>query len=152
MTVLDQPAREAGQPTGPAGTTSWTAVCRLDDLAPERGVAALVAGEQVALFRLVDGTVLAVQQHDPFCDAYVLARGIVGSRLVDGAPVPTVASPMYKQVFDLRTGACLDLAGKAPARGMAPDLRTWHVRVTGGIVEIEVPSTDGAGGRTGERA
>lgn len=115
---------------------TWTRACALTDLARERGAAALVGGEQVALFRLVDDTVLAVQQHDPFCDAYVLSRGIVGTRLVDGEPVPTVASPMYKQVFDLRTGVCLDLVGKQPVRGLAADLRTWPVRVVEGIVEV----------------
>ncbi|WP_421734455.1 nitrite reductase small subunit NirD [Cellulomonas sp.] len=117
-------------------TAVWTAVCRVDDLAPERGVAALLDGEQVALFRLVDGRVLAVQQHDPFSDAHVISRGIVGSRFVDEVEVPTVASPMYKQVFDLTTGRCLDVAGKAPARGLGPDLRTWPVRVTDGLVEV----------------
>ena len=114
----------------------WTTVCRLDDLAPERGAAALLDGEQVALFRLADDTVLAVQQHDPFSDAYVLSRGIVGSRAVDGEEVPTVASPMHKQVFDLRTGRCLEPAGKSPARGQSADLRTWPVRVIGGVIEI----------------
>jgi len=114
----------------------WTTVCRLDDLARERGAAALLAGEQVALFRLADDSVLAVQQHDPFSDAYVLSRGIVGSRSVEGAEVPTVASPMHKQVFDLRTGRCLEPAGKVPARGLSADLRTWPVRVVGDSVEV----------------
>jgi nitrite reductase (NADH) small subunit len=117
-------------------TVVWTTACRFGDLAPERGAAALLDGEQVALFRLLDGRVLAVQQHDPFSDAYVISRGIVGSRSVDGVEVPTVASPMYKQVFDLTTGRCLDVAGKEPARGLAPDLRTWPVRVRDGRVEV----------------
>ena len=116
--------------------TVWTTVCGLDDLAPERGVAALLDGEQVALFRLLDDRVVAVQQHDPFSDAHVISRGIVGSRSVDGVEVPTVASPMYKQVFDLTTGRCLDVAGKVPARGLSPDLRTWPVRVSDGLVEV----------------
>ena len=116
--------------------TTWVRVCTVDDLARERGAAALVDGEQVALFRLVDDTVLAVQQHDPFSDAYVLSRGIVGSRLIDGAAVPTVASPMYKQVFDLRTGRCLDVAGKVPVRGASPDLVVRTVRVRDGVVEV----------------
>ena len=109
------------------GRAVWTAVCRLDDLAPERGAAALVAGEQVALFRLVDGTVHAVQQRDPYSGAHVISRGIVGSR----GEVPTVASPMYKQVFDLRTGRCLDGVGRDPR-----DLRTWDVRVEGDVVLV----------------
>ena len=129
MTILDDPT-----------TTVWTAVCRLDELARERGAAALLDGEQVAVFRLADDRVLAVQQHDPFSDAYVLARGIVGSRSVDGDEVPTVASPMHKQVFDLRTGRCLEQVGKTPARGLPADLRTWPVRVVAGVVEIGVPA------------
>lgn len=34
----------------------------------------------------------------------MIARGIVGTR----GDAPTIASPMSKQVFDLRTGVCLD--------------------------------------------
>lgn len=83
---------------------SWTPVCRYADLEPERGVAALVHGAQVALFRLHDGTLAAVDHRDPFSGANVLARGLVGTC----GDVATVASPMYKQVFDLRTGVCLD--------------------------------------------
>lgn len=134
MTTLDAPA------------TTWLTVCRLDDLAPERGAAALVPDEvdgapvltQVALVRLLDDRVLAVQQHDPFSDAYVMARGIVGTRRVDDRDVPTLASPMHKQVFDLETGACLEPAGKTPARGLSADLRTWAVRVLDGDVQVAV--------------
>ncbi len=127
MTVLDTPA---------TATATWTPVCRLADLAPERGAAALVGDEQVALFRLVDDTVLAVQQQDPFCGAFVMSRGIVGTRRVAGRIAATVASPMHKQVFDLRTGACLDPVGKSPVLGLPVDLRTWAVRVVGGVVEV----------------
>lgn len=105
----------------------WTVVCQLTDLVPERGAAALVGGEQVALFRVGDREVLAVQQLDPYSGAHVMSRGIVGSR----AGAVTVASPMYKQVFDLRTGRCLDPVGKEPH-----DLRTWPVRVDGEVVLV----------------
>lgn len=81
-----------------------TVVCRYDALLPERGVAALVGEVQIALFRTHDGRVFAVGNYDPFSGANVMSRGIVGSR----GDVPTVASPMFKQVFDLRTGECLD--------------------------------------------
>ncbi|WP_034620374.1 nitrite reductase small subunit NirD [Cellulomonas sp. URHE0023] len=120
-----------------SGTGSWTVLCRLSDLAPERGAAALLSdGTQVAVFRLRDERVFAVQQHDPFSDAYVISRGIVGSRRIDDVDVPTVASPMYKQVFALATGECLDVAGKTPTRGLPPDLRPWPVRVRDGFVEV----------------
>ena len=85
----------------------WVRVCRIDELTPGRGAPARVAGRQVALFRLAadeGSTVYAVGNRDPFSGAHVLARGIVG----DAGGVPKVASPVYKQGFDLRTGACLD--------------------------------------------
>ncbi len=109
----------------------WVEVCRLDDLAPERGAAALVAGHQVALVRTFDDAVYAVQQLDPYSGAYVISRGIVGTR----GDAPTVASPMYKQVFDLRSGECLDGAGSQP-----DPLRTWPVEVRDGAVHVGVPS------------
>lgn len=133
MTVSETPTLPELDQTG------WQPVCALRHLAPERGAAALLGGHQVALFRLVDDRVLAVDQHDPFSDAFVMSRGIVGSRWVDHVEVPTVASPMYKQVFDLTTGRCLDSVGKTPVRGLPADLRTFPVRVVDGVVEVEVP-------------
>lgn len=117
-------------PDAPVDDGGWVAVCRVADLVPERGAAALVAGEQVALVRLVDDTVHAVDQRDPFSGAHVMARGIVGSR----GEAATLTSPMHKQVFDLRTGACLDSGGKEPRH-----VRVWPVRVTGGVVEVRRP-------------
>jgi nitrite reductase (NADH) small subunit len=83
---------------------AWTSVCRYADLTPGRGVAALVDGVQIAVFRTTLGELYAIGNRDPYSGAYVISRGVTGSR--DGAP--TVASPMYKHVFDLRTGTCLD--------------------------------------------
>ncbi|NEB82130.1 nitrite reductase large subunit [Streptomyces sp. SID14478] len=74
-------------------------------LEPGRGrPAVLPDGTEAALFKDADGTVYAVDDRDPFSGADVIANGIMGTRA--GAPV--VASPMHKQEFDLRTGACLD--------------------------------------------
>jgi nitrite reductase (NADH) small subunit len=110
-----------------ARAPAWTPVCRYPDLLPERGVAVLVDGLQVALFRAFDGTLYAIGNQDPFTGAYVLSRGIVGSR----GDVPTVASPLHKQVFDLRSGACLD----DPEVGVP----CYGVRVRGGLVEVALP-------------
>ena len=95
--------------SAPAATDAgWERVCRLDDLTPGRGAAARVGGRQVAIFRLVADdaapTVFALGNRCPFSGAHVMSRGIVG----DAAGVPKVASPVYKQGFDLRTGVCLD--------------------------------------------
>jgi nitrite reductase (NADH) small subunit len=115
-------AASDGQPQ-----TRWTRVCALTDLVPERGVAALVDGVQVALFRLDDDSVLAVQQHDPFSGANVISRGLVGSV----RDVPVVSSPMFKQVWVLATGECLDPGGKEPR-----DLTTYPVSVEDGEVLV----------------
>lgn len=112
-------------------TASWTRVCSLDQLIPERGVAALVDGEPVALFLLEDGRVRAVGHHDPFSNTNVIARGIVGSVGQGESYRDTVASPMYKQVFDLDTGECLTEPGTS--------LPVWPVRVAEGHVEVGPP-------------
>jgi nitrite reductase (NADH) small subunit len=85
-------------------TLTWVTVCRYADLQSERGVAALVGDTQVAIFRLVDGSLAAIGNQDPFSGANVMSRGLVGTK----GDVVFVASPMYKQRFDLRTGICLD--------------------------------------------
>ncbi len=86
----------------------WTPVCRLGDIEPESGVAALVDGQAVAVFRTHDDRVHALSDYDPFSRASVLARGIVGTRGSGADQVTFVASPMHKQAFDLRSGQCLD--------------------------------------------
>ena len=116
----------------PPGTvTTYEVVCRLDQIEREGGVAALVGGEAVAVFRTFDDHVYALSNYDPFSKASVLARGIVGTRAVDGEDVPFVASPMYKQAFDLRDGRCLD---EPDNPGVA--VASYDVRVVDGAVEV----------------
>jgi nitrite reductase (NADH) small subunit len=81
------------------------AICAFDRLVPGRGAAALLAdGTQIAVFRLPDDSLFALSNRDPFTGAHVMSRGIVGDR----GGEPTVASPLLKQVFSLKTGRCLD--------------------------------------------
>jgi len=84
--------------------TGWVEVCDLDRLTLDRGAASIVGGHQVAIFRLSTGALHAVDNVDPCSGSAVLSRGIVG----DAGGRPTVASPLYKQRFDLGTGDCLD--------------------------------------------
>ena len=49
-------------------------VCALEDIVPNAGVAALVDGEQVAIFRLDDDSVYVIGNRDPFSGASVLSR------------------------------------------------------------------------------
>ncbi|MEV4759832.1 nitrite reductase small subunit NirD [Micromonospora sp. NPDC049559] len=113
-----------------SGAVRWTVVCPYQRVEPERGVAALVDGEQVAIFRTHDGDLYAIGHQDPITKAYVMSRGIVGSR----GDVPTVASPLHKQVYDLRTGRCLDVPGVA--------VPTYDVRCRDGLVEVAVRRVD----------
>jgi nitrite reductase (NADH) small subunit len=112
--------------------SEWVGVCTKGQLIPERGVAVLVRDQQVALFRVTgpDGSefVYAVGHRDPFADANVIARGIVGSVGRDGEQRDTVASPMYKHVFDLATGECYT----DPSERL-PVYRTW---IAGGVVYV----------------
>lgn len=103
-------------------------VCRYTDLQPERGVRALVGDVHVAVFRTHDGEVHAIDAVDPFSSASVLSRGVVGT----AGDEPFVSSPMYKQRFGLRTGACLD--------DPSVRVRVFSVDVVDGVVVIARPS------------
>ena len=102
---------------------SWLDVCAVDELLPEAGVCALVAGQQVAIVSYHD-TIYAVANFDPFSKAFVISRGIVGDR----GGVPMIASPIYKNAFDLRNGKSLD--------DPSVQLATWPIRVQDGRVQI----------------
>lgn len=103
---------------------TYTPVCRIDDILPDTGVAARVDGRHVAVFRIGAERFHAIDNVDPRSGASVLARGLVGNlgeRLV-------VASPLYKNHFDLSTGECLE----APEQSV----RAHAVRVQDGRVFV----------------
>lgn len=124
MTLTDPDVRAQ-----PAASSPWVRICAVGDLEVERGRAALWGDLQLALFLVPSGKIYAVANLDPFSGANVMSRGIVGSR----EDAPTVASPMYKQVFDLRTGTCLDAQGKEPK-----NLAAWPVSVSDGAVFVKL--------------
>ncbi|MDX1490142.1 MAG: nitrite reductase small subunit NirD [Pseudohongiellaceae bacterium] len=105
---------------------SWVDICDISDLAENIGQCALVNGKQVAVF-CVSGTqdVYAIDNFDPFSNANVISRGILGD--LEGKLV--VASPIYKQHFELATGQCLE--------DESVKLDTYKVRVNDGRVQIE---------------
>ncbi|RYB89808.1 nitrite reductase small subunit NirD [Nocardioides glacieisoli] len=106
---------------------AMTTVCAVEAVPLEGGVAALVDGEAVAVFRTHAGEVFALGNVDPFSGASVLSRGIVGTR----GDVPVVSSPMYKQAFDLRTGQCVD--------DPAVSVPSYDVAVVDGVVVVGSP-------------
>jgi nitrite reductase (NADH) large subunit len=81
----------------------WTPVCALEDILQGAGACALLAGRQIAVFR-VGEAVFALDNRDPASGANVLSRGIVGSIKSERV----IASPIYKHHFSLTTGRCLE--------------------------------------------
>lgn len=84
---------------------NWYDVCTVSEIPKNLGVAALINEQQIALFSIGQPEqVFAIANYDPFSEANVLARGIVGSIGDD----IVVASPIYKQHFVLATGQCVE--------------------------------------------
>jgi nitrite reductase (NADH) small subunit len=106
---------------------NWRDICHVDAIIPNAGRCALINGEQIAIFRLNqkgDDHFYAIHNHDPFSQANVLSRGIVGSikeKIV-------VASPIYKQHFCLKTGDCLE--------DETTQLKTYPVRIKNQMVQL----------------
>jgi len=107
------------------GIQEWVEVCPVVDLLVDEGQCALIKGRQVALFRLSGcEEIYALDNHDPFSEANVISRGIVGD--IQGRVV--VASPVYKQHFELKSGKCLE--------DETVTLASYPVRVVAGKVQI----------------
>lgn len=128
-----QTAVRAFAPPVPPETTAapWRPACARRDLVANSGVVALVDGCQVALFYLPQAegrTLYAIDNRDPKSGANVIGRGIVGH--LGGELV--VASPLYKQHFRLRDGACVEYPDQS--------LRAWPARFNGDAVEVAPPA------------
>ena len=105
----------------------WIDVCSEDDLQPDSGICALVENKQVAIFYMPkEDAVYAINNHDPFGKANVLSRGLIGD--ING--VPMVASPLYKQHFNLLTGECLE--------DFSVSVESYAVRIENGRVEVSI--------------
>ncbi len=109
-------------------TNQWNIVCNVDDLVPESGIAVWTPEGPVAIFYLPHRlpALFAIGHTDPFSGANVLARGITGD--LQGQPV--VASPLYKQHFNMITGQCLE----------DPDVSVpaYRVLLDGNSVRLEI--------------
>jgi nitrite reductase (NADH) small subunit len=110
---------------------TWRDVCAADAIVPFTGIAALVEGQQIAIFRLHVAQddvpqCYAISNYDPFSKANVIARGLVG----DKNGVLKVASPIYKNTFNLLTGQCLE--------DESVRLRTWPTRIVDGMIQLAV--------------
>lgn len=106
-------------------TDQWVTVCSESDLTADTGLCALHQGEQVAIFKpALTDQLFALSNFDPFGKANVMSRGILGSI----GDCLVVASPLYKQHFDLKTGECLE--------DDSASLKTYQVRIEAGQVQL----------------
>ena len=107
--------------------SDWIDVCGFDDLQPNSGVCALVEDKQVAIFYMPEqNEVFAINNYDHLGDAYVLSRGLIGD--ING--VAMVASPLYKQHFNLKTGDCLE--------DETVKVDTYEIRINDERVEVKI--------------
>lgn len=112
--------------------SEWISVCQDNDLIANTGLCALHDGEQVAIFKVglpedsgYDKDLYAISNYDPFGKANVLSRGLlgnIGDHLV-------VASPLYKQHFDLATGECLE--------DIVQSVKTYKVRRYNNMIQLK---------------
>jgi nitrite reductase (NADH) small subunit len=106
--------------------SEWINVCKEDEVVAGTGVCALVEGEQVAIFKTrKDQSIYAIANYDPIGKANVLSRGIVGS--IGDAVV--IASPLYKQHYNLVSGQCLE--------DREVSVKTYPARVEAGVIELK---------------
>ena len=103
---------------------NWTDICAVDDILPSTGVCALVDNRHVAVCRLGSDQFFAIDNVDPKSGASVLSRGLLGNL----GERTVVASPLYKNHFDLRTGECLEVPEHS--------VRAHNVRVDAGRVSV----------------
>lgn len=83
----------------------WLTLCSIDQILPGSGVCALTGDQHVALFRpFADEHIFALSNIDPFAQASVLSRGIIGEHQGE----LWVASPLKKQHFRLTDGLCME--------------------------------------------
>ncbi|WP_035387068.1 nitrite reductase small subunit NirD [Ferrimonas senticii] len=100
----------------------WHRVCQLSDLLPDVGACALIGQQQIALFRLANDRLYAIDNHDPLGGANVLSRGLLAE--LNGQQ--TISSPLHRHHYCLDSGQCL--------QDQAVKLTTYPVKVEDGQV------------------
>jgi nitrite reductase (NADH) small subunit len=109
--------------------SEWTTICDHNSLINNTGICAKYNDQQVAIFYCKRSeNVYAVSNFDPIGKAQVMSRGIMGSTKGE----TYVASPLYKQRYNLSTGVCLDDASQT--------LTTFDVRIADNEVQLKKAS------------
>lgn len=105
---------------------NWIQVCSEKDLLNDTGVCAKVNNQQIAIFKSGKlNELFAISNYDPIGEANVLSRGIIGSI---GEQI-VVASPLYKEHYNLHTGICVEKPEYA--------VQVYPVKIENGVVQIQ---------------
>lgn len=106
----------------------WEDICNNEDVLPNIGVCALFEDQQVAIFKIIDDSgneqLFAINNYCPFSKSNTISRGLIGS--LQGKTV--IASPIYKQHYDLNTGECIE--------DNEVILNTYSVRLNGSTIQL----------------
>ena len=109
--------------------SEWTKICDHKSLMNNSGICAKFDDQQVAIFYCKrSDNVYAVSNFDPVGKAQVMSRGIMGST----KGVTYVASPLYKERYDLATGICIDKPELS--------LTTFDVRISDNEIQLKKAS------------
>ncbi|MDP7593609.1 MAG: nitrite reductase small subunit NirD [Litorilituus sp.] len=108
--------------------TQWANICETSEILPNIGVCALFKNQQVAIFKVIDQEgaeqLFAINNYCPFSRSNTISRGIAGN--INNKIV--IASPLYKQHFDLETGICIE--------DQNVKISTYPVRLKGSTVQL----------------
>ncbi|MDD4991700.1 MAG: nitrite reductase small subunit NirD [Paludibacter sp.] len=89
----------------PTKAITWHKTVKATDVPENGGVAALIDGQQIAIFNFTEkGEWYACQNLCPHKMEMALSRGLIG----DANGEPKVACPFHKKSFSLETGECLN--------------------------------------------
>ena len=106
----------------------WFDICEHNDIQLNMGRCALLNQQQIAIFKIEDKSgkeqFYAIDNFCPFSESNTLSRGVTG----DLNDKTVVASPLYKQHFDLATGICLE--------NKSVSVKTYSVRLNGNTVQL----------------
>jgi nitrite reductase (NADH) small subunit len=114
----------------------WIRVARREWIPPREGRAVRIGDQELAVFNLGDGFLATdnkcPHQGGPLCDGIVTGRAVV--------------CPLHGWKINLESGAI-----ERPAGAKHPAVRTYPVRIEGGVVAVGIPlaiADDGIEGRT----
>ncbi len=110
---------------------TWTGTGVAESTVANGSLRPLLLGVRPVLLTRVDGSLYAIEGACPHLGGELADGTIVGRRLT---------CPLHEAVFDVATGAVVaDPFGVAPPEGGVAPVAAYAVRVTNGMIEVDLP-------------